>query len=387
MASLFNRQPKTLYEIYFSKIRPNLYERFGNRYQYRVRKGRSLAEHLDSAYQFVLTVTEISSTEEEKRRAILAATIVHDLNKLDELGRNVKTLARDPQFLEEQLQLAGVAELVGDLLVNRELIRKLIERHSGHNVSDGTRFLPEDPAIQRYAAMVTAADLFDLGIPEAQRFAKVQKELTVAFNRPSNLFRVKLTEDRGYLTSLLLGACEEVLIKHRLTPLAIFPDGELFEGEILPDRDLTAEIATVWQTKIDRIFGSNVSKLVIPTKDGIKINSQAIQQNLEETLSCVVALLEKKKAGFKLDKIKQDISKWGDKTGESALSTASNLGLLPVNNAEEFAIAEGLKCVYLSYVKAGLKSQEAWNKIGIHIGLSPEQRQALEPFNAQYGRC
>lgn len=153
--------------------------------------------------------------------------------------------------------------------------------------------------------MITAADLFDLGIPDAERFRKVQNELTVAFDRPSNLFRVRLSEDRGYITALLLGACEEVLKTYRLTPLAIFPDGELFEGEAIPQVDLVAEIAGVWQRKIDEVFGNNIERLVRPTKDGIKIAQQAIQQNIEEVLVNVEALLEKKKQVIKQTKLQK----------------------------------------------------------------------------------
>jgi CRISPR-associated protein Csc3 len=80
--------------------------------------------------------------------------------------------------------------------------------------------------------------------------------------------------------------------------LAIFPDGELFEGEVLPSGDLATEIAATWQTKIDQVFGNNIEQLVRPTKDGIKIAHQAIQQDVEEVLLNVQALLEKKKAGF-----------------------------------------------------------------------------------------
>jgi CRISPR-associated protein Csc3 len=135
-------QTKSLEEQYFKHIRPQLYEQHGSHSQYGSRAGRSLAEHLDSACQFVLTVSKIAGVPEEKRGCILAATAVHDLNKLANDGRNVKTLARDRAFLEEQLRIIGVNQLVKtdeDL----EVVRKLIERHSGHNVSDGTRFLPD----------------------------------------------------------------------------------------------------------------------------------------------------------------------------------------------------------------------------------------------------
>ncbi|MHC5722201.1 MAG: CRISPR-associated protein Csc3, partial [Nostoc sp.] len=91
-------------------------------------------------------------------------------------------------------------------------------------------------------------------IPDAQRFRKLEKELTVAFGRSCNLFRISISEDKGYITALLLGACEEVLQKYGLNPLAIFPDGELFEGEALSNVDLTKEIAAVWQSKIDQVF-------------------------------------------------------------------------------------------------------------------------------------
>jgi CRISPR-associated protein Csc3 len=382
---LLNRPPKSLEEIYFSEIRPLLYDRHAAHYQYGVRTGTTLAEHLDSACQFMLTVSRLAGVPEDKRPKLLAATAVHDLNKLDSKGRNVKTLARDWAFLQEQLELACVSSFV--ITENDfELVRKLIERHSGHNRSDGAIFLPEDPAIDRWAAMITGADLFDLGIPEPERFRKVQTELTVALGRPSKLLRVRLSEYRGYITALLLGACEEVFQKYGLTPLAIFPDGEIFEGEALPQVDLTTEIATVWQTKIDEVFGNNIQQLVRPTKDGIKIAHQAIQQNIEEVLLNVQALLEKKKAGFKAEKVAKDIAKWGQTAGDEAIANATNVGLQPATNAEEFAIAEGLKAAYLSYREAGLLPKDVWDKIGIHVGLTEQQRTALEPFNGQYGR-
>lgn len=382
---LLNRPPKTLEERYFSEIRPLLYQRHAHHYQYGVRKGTTLAEHLDSACQFILTVSRIAGVPEDKRLILLAATAVHDLNKLDSQQRNVKTLARNREFLREQLEAACVLGFVisdDDF----ELLRRLIERHSGHNRSDGALFLPEDPAIDRWAAMLTAADLFDLGIPESERFRKVQTELTVAFNRPSHLFRVRVSEDRGYITALLLGACEEVLVNHGLHPLAIFPDGELFEGETLPTVDLTTEIAACWQTKIDLVFGNNIERLVRPTKDGIKVTHQAIQQDVEQVLLNVTALLEKKKASYKADKIAKDIAKWGDEAGYDAVNNAANVGLLPVSNAEEFCYAEGLKAAYLSYREAKLNPKEVWDKIASHVGISEQQRAALEPFNGQYGR-
>jgi len=382
---LLNAPPKTLEEIYFSEIRPQLYENHAHHHQYGVRKGTTLAEHLDSACQFILTVSRIAEVPEDKRPLLLAATAVHDLNKLDTKGRNVKILARNQEFLREQLEKACVLTFVvseDDL----ELVRKLIERHSGHNVSDGARFLPEDPNIERWAAMLTAADLFDLGIPDAQRFRKLEKELTVAFGRSCNLFRIRISEDKGYITALLLGACEEVLEKYGLNPLAIFPDGELFEGEALPNVDLTKEIAAVWQIKIDQVFGNNIERLVRATKDGIKVTSQAIQQNIEEVLVNVEALLERKKAGYKSDKIAKDVTKWGEVAGADALIKAAELQLLPVSNAEEFAISEGLKAAYLSYREAGLSPKEVWDKIAHHTGISELQRTAIEPFNGQYGR-
>ncbi len=382
---LLNRPPMFLEERYFSEIRPLFYERLGTHHQYGVREGTTLAEHLDSACQFMLTVSRIAGVPEDKRPVLLAATAVHDLNKLDPLERKVKTLARDRGFLRQQFELAGVLSLVSSE-EDFELARRLIERHSGHNVTDGARFLPEDPAIERWAAMITAADLFDLGIPDAERFRKVQNELTVAFDRSSNLFRVRLSEDRGYITALLLGACEEVLTKHGLTALAIFPDGELFEGEAIPKVDLVTDIAGVWQRKIDEIFGNNIERLVRPTKDGIKIAHQAIQQNVEEVLVNVEALLEKKKAGYKSDKVAKDILKWGDTAGTDAVKNAVDLELLPVNNPEEFAISEGLKAAYLSYREVGLNPKEVWDKIAHHVEISEHQRTVLEAFNGQYGR-
>jgi CRISPR-associated protein Csc3 len=384
---LLNRQPKTLEERYFSEIRPLLYERHGTHHQWGTRENHTLAEHLDSACQFVLTVSRMAQVPDDKRAVILAATAVHDLNKLDALERKVKVLARDKEFLKEQLEKAGVISFVpGE--AELELARRLIERHSGHNASDGALFLPEDPQIKRWASILIAADLFDLNLPAHELTKKLQKELTVALNRPSHLYRVHLSEDRGYMTALLLDACEEILSEYKLTPLAIFPDGELFEGEDFPDVDLAPRIAARWQSKIDAVFGSNLDQLVKPTKDGIKVLPQAVQHDPQEILMIMMACLEKKKAGFKADKLQTDINKWGiEKVGRDAIEVSSAVGLLPVSTAEEFALAEGLKAAYLSYrqVKA-TSSKQAWDKIALHAGFAGSQRDALEPFDPQYGR-
>jgi CRISPR-associated protein Csc3 len=386
---LLNSEPESLDEHYFKEIRPKLYELHATHGQYGTRKGRTLAEHLDSACQFVLTVSKIAEVPEDKRACILAATAVHDLNKLTEDGRNVKTLARDRNFLTEQLERAGVSTLVKtdeDL----ELVRRLIESHSGHSNSDGMRYVGEDPRIkkqiERWAAMLIGGDLFDLGIPEEQRVRKVQTELTVAFSRASRLFKVTLSEDRGYLTSLLLSACEEVLHKRDLHTLAIDPDGQIFEGEAFPEEDLTVEIARQWQKRIDRVFSGNVEQLVKATKDGIKVDPQAIQQNPEAALEQVEILLTRKLSGYKSDKVAQDIEKYGRDAGENAIAAAQAVGLTPVATADEFALSEGMKAAYLSYREAELSPKAAWDRIATHVGLSPEQRTALEPFNAQYGR-
>ncbi|MBE9222403.1 CRISPR-associated protein Csc3 [Cyanobacterium stanieri LEGE 03274] len=388
MPSLLNRQAKSIDERYFAEIRPKLYENHGKHYQYGSRKGKTLAEHLDSACQFVLTVTKMAKVDEEKRGKILSATAVHDLNKLDETGRNVKQLARNREFLTEQLEKACVIDLV-KTEEDFELVRRLIERHSGHSASDGMRFLPEDENIEKWSAMLIGADLFDLGISESERIRKVENELTVALGRVSNLFKVTISEDRGYLTSLLLGACEDVLTKYNLTPLAIFPDGELFEGKSFPEHDLTPEIAQIWQQKINRVFGGNIEQLVKATTSGIKIDDKAINQDLEETLIQVQALLEKKKASYKADKLSQDINKHGGKAGEEAILQAKNLSLIPVSNDEEFAISEGLKAIYVSYGKkgAGLTPEQSWQKIYDYLNLSPEKREVLKLFDALYGRC
>jgi CRISPR-associated protein Csc3 len=386
---LLNREPAGLDELYFKEIRPKLYELHATHAHYGTRTGRTLAEHLDSACQFVLTVSKLAQVPEEKRACILAATAVHDLNKLDPDERKVKTLARDRTFLREQLDRAGVGELVktdADL----ELVRRLIESHSGHNNTDGMRFIAEDPAIKdqikRWSAMLIGGDLFDLGIPEETRIRKVENELTVAFSRPSQLFKVTLSEDRGYITSLLLSACEEVFHQHHLHTLAIYPDGQIFEGEIFPIEDLTLEIARKWQKKIDRVFGGNVEQLVKATKDGIKIDPQAIQQNPEGALEQVIGELAKKCSGYKSNKVSKDIEKYSKDAGENAVNAAQLLGLIPVTTADEFAISEGMKAAYLSYRVASLSPKDAWDRIATHTGLSPEQRNALEPFNAQYGR-
>jgi len=387
--SLLNRLPKSLDDRYFQEIRPKLYELHGKHRQSGVRENRTLAEHLDSACQFCLTVSRLAGVPEPQRAVLLAATAVHDLNKLDETNkRNVKTLARDPKFLKEQLERAGVSVFIqtdNDL----ELARKLIERHSGHNVSDGARFLPEDPQIERWASILRAADLFDLELKEEKLVQKIRTELIHALGRPCELYWVRITEDRGYITALLLSACEEVLQAHQFNVLAVSPDGLLVEGVDNSNLDLTNKVAAAWQNKIDQVFGGNIEQLVRATKDGIKISHQAVQHDHEEVLNVVLALLEKKKAGFKPDKVQTDIEKWGNQKIEpAALQTALETGLAPVTNAEEFSISEGMKAAYLSYreVEPALTPKQVWDKIAAHAGLSEQQRLALEPFDALYGR-
>ncbi|MFS8120093.1 MAG: CRISPR-associated protein Csc3, partial [Microcoleus sp.] len=332
---LFDEEITTLDDRYFGEIRPRLYELHNKHSQYGSRQGRTLAEHLDSACQFVLTVSKLAGVPDDKRACIMAATAVHDLNKLAEDGRNVKTLARDSTFLQQQLDRACVAQFA-QTDEQLELIRRLIERHSGHSASDGTRFLPEDPNIKRWAAMLIGGDLFDLGIEEDKRIRKVETELTVALQRPSKLFHVSLSEDRGYLTSLLLSACEEVLHDRHLHTLAIDPNGQIFVGESFPDGDLSKIIAQKWQQKIDRVFSSNVEQLVNATKDGIKIDPQAIQQNPEGTLDEIDKLLVKKASGYKAEKVAKDIEKYGGDAGETAVIAAAAVGLHPVSTADEF---------------------------------------------------
>lgn len=386
---LLNRPPKTLEERYFSEIRPLLYERHGSHSQSGIREKRTLAEHLDSACQLVLTVSKMAGIPDDKRAVILAATAVHDLNKLDKSGRNVKKLARNKDFLSEQLNAAGVISFVPgeDEL---ELARRLIERHSGHNASDGALFLPEDPRIEQWTSILIAADLFDLDLPEEDLKKKLHKELTVALDRPSKLYRVRVSEDRGYLTALLLVACEEVLVEYKLTPLAIFSNGELFEGESFPDIDLIPKIAIRWQSKVNSVFGNNVEQLVKPGNNGIRISPQAIQQDLQEVLKAFLFQVEKKKNDkYDASKLQADINKHVlDKSTSKDLKTASSVGLSLVSNAEEFALSEALKGVFISYgqVKPQMSSDQRWDKIATHVGLSEEQNQALRAFNAEYGR-
>ena len=386
---LLNRPPKGLGDRYFQGIRPKFYERYGKHRQHGVRESRTLAEHLDSACQFSLTVSHLAGVPDAQRAVLLAATAVHDLNKLDGAnGRSVKTLARDPKFLKEQLEQAGVSDLI-QTDADLELARKLIERHSGHNVSDGARFLPEDPQVERLASMLRASDLFDLELKEEKLVQKIRTELIHALGRPCELYWVKITEDRGYITALLLSACEEVLHQHQYNVLAVSSDGVLVEGSANSAPDLTTEIAAAWQAKIDQVFGGNIEQLVRATKDGIKISNQAIQHDQEEVLNVVLALLEKKKAGFKLDKIQSDVKKWGSqKVAPVDLQAALDAGLTPVTSAEDFGISEGMKAAYLSYreVEPELSPKQVWDKIAAHAGLSEPQRLALEPFDPLYGR-
>lgn len=383
----FQKKTQSLDEQYFNEIRPKLYALHADHAQTGIREGRSFAEHLDSACQFVLTVSKLAKVPDEKRACIVAATAVHDLNKFKEAkGGKVKALARNPAFLTARLKEAGVDVWV-KTPEDLELVRCLIERHSGHNATDGMRFLPEDPNIKRWAAMLIGGDLYDLGIPEKERIRKVENELTVAFQRNTRIFKIGLSEDRGYLTALLLSACENVLHEHGLAMLSIDPDGQLFVGEQFPTEDLVGAIAKKWNSKINKVFGSNVEQLVKASKDGIKVDPQAVQQNPEGALDQVDALLARKFSSFKPDKIAKDVEKYGTAAGEEAIAAAIEVGLLPISTAEEFAISEGLKAAYLSYREADLSPKLAWDRIAEKAELSPEQRTALEPFNAQYGRC
>jgi CRISPR-associated protein Csc3 len=387
--SLLNRTSETLEYRYFQEIRPRLYALHGKHLQHGVRESRTLAEHLDSACQFSLTVSHLAKVPEPQRAVLVAATAIHDLNKLDtENKRNVKSLARDKDFLREQLTRCGFDTLVqtdSDL----ELARKLIERHSGHHVSDGTRFLPEDPQIERWASILRAADLFDLELDPEKLIPKIRTELIHALGYPCELYRVRITENRGYISSLLLSACEEVLLRHQYYTLAIFSDGITVVGSEKSNLDLTTEIAIAWQDKIDQVFGGNIENLVRATKDGIKVSNKAVMHDRKEVLNTVLALLEKKRVGFKAEKVQGDVEKWGNQKVQLAeLQMAFEVGLLAITNSEEFGISEGMKAAYLSYreVEPELTPKQAWDRIGAHAGLSEKQRSALEVFDPLYGR-
>ncbi|GAP94328.1 hypothetical protein [Leptolyngbya sp. NIES-2104] len=385
---LMNQPPETLEEQYFSKIRPLLYERHTSHHQSGVREGRTLAEHFDSACQFVLTVSRIAEVPDDTRKVILAATAVHDLNKLDQSKQSVKKLARDRAFLKQQLEYVGVDCFVTDD-GSLELARRLIERHSGHHATDGTLFIAKPPELEdldRWAAILIAADLFDLNLPQSELDRKIEKELTVALDRPSRLYRIRVSEDRGYISALLLAACEEVLSGEGLTPLAIFPDGELFEGERLPEKDLVNAIALRWQTKIDAVFGNNIEQLVKPSNNGIRILSPAVQHDHAEVLQVVLACLEKKRKNCKAETLQKDVEKWSRDAGAEAVLQAQAANLFPASTADEYMISEGLKAAFISY-RQGLSTEETWNRIAAQIGLSSQQREALEKFDPQYGRA
>lgn len=372
-------------ERYFHNIRPRLFELHGDHRQYGSREGKSLAEHLDSACQFVLTVSRLANFPETERRCVLCAAAIHDLNKIDSHGRSVKDLARTPGYIREQLEVLGISDLVfGDEI---ELLRKLIERHSAHNVTDGASFLPEPPIVKRLAALVVAADLFDLSIDQQRRFAKIEVELAVAFQRRVRLFQIRISEDRGYLTSLLLNACQEIVEGYGLHTLSIDPDGFIVIGDSMPAEDLIPEIANRWQSKIDGVFGGSVEQLVTASKDGIKVDLQAVKLNPGDAIVEVDKRLLNKFSGYKAAKVNEDIKKWAAKAGEKALDDAIELGLVPVSSAEEFAVSEGLKACYLSYRRANLSPDEVWDRISELTNMSSEKRQGLQPFEAQFGRC
>jgi len=189
------------------------------------------------------------------------------------------------------------------------------------------------------------------------------------------------------LTSLLLSACEEVLHKHGLHAFAIEPSSQIFEGSSFPEPDLTPEIAQAWQKRIDSVFSSNVEQLVKATKDGIKVDPQAVELDLEAALEAVEARLAKKLSSYDAKKTNDDINKYATSAGEGTIERARAVGLKPVSTAEEFAIAEGLKAAYLSYRAAELSAEVDWDRIATKTGLSTEQRNVLTPFNPQFGRC
>jgi CRISPR-associated protein Csc3 len=372
-------------DIYFAEIRPQLYKRLAHHQQYGVRTGRSLAEHLDSATQLVLTLSPLAKLDERQTKVLLAAALVHDLNKLDEQERSVKHLARDSHFLKQQLELAGVLKLVNNA-EDLEIIRRLIERHSAKHQTDGMLLFPEDPSIQKMAALLRAGDLIDIGLPEAERLRKVSLELSTALNQRCQLFIVRVSEHRGYLTSLLLQAVEELLQSKGLTLLCLYSDGALWLGSEWPQGDLFSELLAIVQTKITSVFGGNLDALVQASKDGIKIQDEALQHLSESLMPVFIAQLEKKRNTYKQDKIQQDIDKWQKKAGKDAVAKAQDAGLLPIQTQDDFVVAECLKAAYLSYRAANIDVNHAWQKIGQTIGLSHEQTQALESFDGQYGR-
>jgi len=382
---LFGHKRKTLDEVYFQDIRPGLYTRLDLKQQHGVRTGRSLAEHLDSAVQFTLTLSRLAQLEEPCRKILAAAAAVHDLNKLADDGRSVQKLARDPDFLKQSLKTAGVLKwLSSDSEL--EMVRRLIERHSGHHVSDGLSFLPEDPLIEKMACILRAADLIDIGLEEEKIFSKVSMELESVFQKPCRLFRVRLNEQRGYLSALLLESIEELLHRYELIPICHDANSTLFMGANWPEKNLNTELAVTLDKKLQGVFGGNLEAFIHVTKDGIKIQDDALNQDLEQIMMIVTAKLEEKRTKFKSDKIKADIQKWASKASEEGLQAAEEADLSPVQGAADFTVSECLKAAYLSYRRADLDVETSWRKIGQQIGLNEKQLEALQAFDGQYAR-
>lgn len=345
-----------------------------------------MAEHLDSAAQLALTVSKLAQLDERHRKIVVAAARVHDLNKLDPEERSVQKLARDPQFLKQTLAEAKVLDWLEDPEADLEIVRRLIERHSAHHISDGLVFFPEDPRIEQMASIVRAADLLDIGLEEGTRLRKLEAELGAVFQKPCQLFHVTLNEERGYLSALLLEAIDEVLTNHGLQILAHDPNGTLFMGTQWPETDLAPIVGQALEAKIQAVFSGNLDTLVQATKDGIKIQAEALKQDLGQILSVVRAHLEKKQATVKMQKLQSDVQKWAAKAGDEAIQAAEDAGLFPIQTPDDFAVSEALKAAYLSYRKANIDVEEAWKRLGVKIGLSEIQSEALQAFDGQYGR-
>jgi CRISPR-associated protein Csc3 len=116
--------------------------------------------------------------------------------------------------------------------------------------------------------------------------------------------------------------------------------------------------------------------------------SQAVQQDLQEVITVVLYHLERKKNGYKKEKVQAEINKHLVTFGQVPIDIADEVGLTPVSNAEELALSEGMKAAFISYrkVKPELSVDQVWDNIARHAGLSEKQRQALQPFDGQYGR-
>ncbi len=188
-----------------------------------IRQGMPLLEHLAQGVGFLLSMASFSSDKafrfsNRKLRILIAAFVLHDLNKLRGEKRSLSTIVRDDQGLRSYCQRFGLDTFLSGEELPLEELRFLIENASDEHGKRGSGLLGKasqlpfdaDTYLSTWVPWIQAADIHDLsGTLEEKRFkGRLAGYVAKATGQRVFIVRYSVTEHRGTLTQIIHRACD-----------------------------------------------------------------------------------------------------------------------------------------------------------------------------------